>query len=408
MSDHPRSTRSTRSASGPTGDRPVVILTALNLEYEAIRAKLTRLRVHRHPAGTRFEIGWLADDDCEVVLALVGKGNHPAAVLAERAIAEFAPVAVIFAGVAGALWPAIALGDVVVATHVYAYHGGTSEDDGLKARPRVWEIAHGPDQIARYLARSGSWARHLPAGTAPPRVRFGPIAAGEVVQDSVVSDHARWVRAHYNDALAIEMEAAGVAQAAHLNNALPVIVVRGISDRADGTKTSTDGENWQPRAAANAAGFAAALAAELAADRAAGRLLSPDLDLDPDPARARNGEMITRNIATGNARVGVQAGRIYGNITIGAEPDRPADLATGIAELRQLLKRTRSDGQLDEVTYAAAEAELAVAGDCLQENTPQGRNSLLVALKRLRGLVAEVSELASRVAAVIAVAKALT
>lgn len=389
-------------------DRPVVILTALDLEYEAVRAKLTRLRVHRHPAGTRFEVGRLADDGCEVVLALVGKGNHPAAVLAERAIAEFAPVAVIFAGVAGGLWPTIALGTVVVATHVYAYHGGTSEDDGLKARPRVWEIAHGPDQIARYLARSGSWARHLPAGAARPRIRFGPIAAGEVVQDSVISDHARWVRAHYNDALAIEMEAAGVAQAAHLNNALPVVVVRGISDRADGTKSATDGENWQPRAAANAAGFAVALAAELAADRPSARRAAAEPAPTPTSAFASAPGMTTNNVATGNARVGVQAGQIYGDITIGAEPGRPADLAAGLAELRQLLKRSHRDGQLDEVTYAAAEAELAVAGDCLQENTPQARNALLVALKRLRGLVAEVSELAARVAAVIAVAKALT
>ena len=108
----------------------VVILTALDLEYRAVRDKLTDLRLHRHPAGTRFEVGRLAHSKCRVALALVGKGNHPAAVLAERAIAEFAPVAVLFVGVAGALWPGVALGDVVIATHVYAYHGGTSESDG--------------------------------------------------------------------------------------------------------------------------------------------------------------------------------------------------------------------------------------------------------------------------------------
>lgn len=37
-------------------------------------------------AGTRFEVGRLADYDCQVALTLVGKGNHAAAVLAERAI----------------------------------------------------------------------------------------------------------------------------------------------------------------------------------------------------------------------------------------------------------------------------------------------------------------------------------
>jgi 8-oxo-dGTP diphosphatase len=59
-------------------------------------------------------------------------------VLAERAIAEFAPAAVLFVGVAGALRPQVALGDVVVATHVYAYHGGTSEDDGIISAVKGW------------------------------------------------------------------------------------------------------------------------------------------------------------------------------------------------------------------------------------------------------------------------------
>lgn len=74
-----------------TNSRMVVILTALNLEYEAVRDRLTDLRVHRHAAGTRFEVGCIDQSNCRVALALVGKGNHPAAVLAERAMAEFSP-----------------------------------------------------------------------------------------------------------------------------------------------------------------------------------------------------------------------------------------------------------------------------------------------------------------------------
>lgn len=98
----------------------VVILTALNLEYEAVRDQLTDLRVRRHPAGTRFEVGRIDRSDCRIALGLVGKGNHPAAVLAERAMAEFSPAAVLFVGVAGGLWPNIRLGDVVVASKIYA------------------------------------------------------------------------------------------------------------------------------------------------------------------------------------------------------------------------------------------------------------------------------------------------
>ncbi|MGN9918758.1 5'-methylthioadenosine/S-adenosylhomocysteine nucleosidase family protein [Micromonospora palomenae] len=379
----------------------VVILTALNLEYEAVREKLTDLRVHRHPAGTRFEVGRLGRSGCRVALGLVGKGNHPAAVLAERAIAEFTPAAVLFVGVAGGLWPNIRLGDVVVATKIYAYHGGTSEDDGLKARPKAWEIPHGPSQIAHHLARRADWAVGLSAGT-PPAVHFGPIAAGEIVQDSAVSEQARWVREHYNDAVAIEMEAAGVAQAGHLNHALPVVVVRGISDRADGSKTITDGENWQARAVAHAAAFATALAQELIAESRADRLSTTD-NGGSEPM-----SMTNRNIAKGNARVGVQAGQIYGNVTVGSDRDRPVDLTAGIAELRDRVRKAHRDGQLDEETYAAAESELDVASDCLKEDTVRSRGTLMVALRRLRGLVADVAELAAKLAALIAVAKGLS
>ncbi|GIH95909.1 5'-methylthioadenosine/S-adenosylhomocysteine nucleosidase [Planobispora siamensis] len=373
----------------------IVILTALDLEYQAVRGHLTDLCVHRHTAGTRFELGRLDGDGRRVALGLVGKGNHPAAVITERAIAEFSPSALLFVGVAGALWPGIGLGDVVVATHVYAYHGGTSEDDGLKARPRVWEIDHETDQIARHLYRTQSWIRHLPAGTAVPAVRFGPIAAGEVVQDSAISAHARWVRQTYNDALAIEMESAGVAQAAHHNRSLPMAVVRGISDRADGTKTATDGRNWQPKAAANAAAFAVALARELAAEH------------ENHPAtKRREAEGMTdrvKNVARDNARVGVQAGHIHGNVTVG-HPSEPqaADPAIQLAELRDRLARARKAQEVDEETFAAAEEEITAAAESLSESTEQGRSKAVIALKRLRGLLADVAELAAHVSAVIA------
>ncbi|WP_406084145.1 5'-methylthioadenosine/S-adenosylhomocysteine nucleosidase [Micromonospora zamorensis] len=375
----------------------VVILTALNLEYEAVRDQLTDLRVRRHTAGTRFEVGRIDQTECRVALGLVGKGNHPAAVLAERAMAQFSPAAVLFVGVAGGLWPNICLGDVVVGSKIYAYHGGTSQDDGLKARPKAWEIPHEADQIAHHVARSTAWRRVLPAGAAPD-VHFGPIAAGEVVQDSGISEQARWIREHYNDAVAIEMEAAGVAQAGHLNRALPVVVVRGISDHADGSKAATDQQAWQPKAARHAAAFAIALARELIIDGPTSR-----------DGAARDGSstmpMTNRNIATGNAHVGVQAGQIYGNVNVGAEAAQPIDLATSIADFRTHLKQAHLDGQLDEETYAAAESELDVATECVSAGTSEKKSGLQVALKRLRGLVADVAELAARLATIIAVVR---
>jgi 8-oxo-dGTP diphosphatase len=112
------------------------------------------------------------------------------------------------------------------------------------------------------------------------------------------------------------MEAAGVAQAGHLNDALPTIMVRGISDYADESKSATDDAGWQPRAAANAAAFATALATVLAAELADGRGAA---------SRSRAGGTSgggPTNIASGDARVGVQADSvtIHGGIQLGG-PD---------------------------------------------------------------------------------------
>ena len=373
----------------------VVMLTALNLEYEAVREKLVKPRLHHHKKGTLFEVGTLRGTNCTVALGFTDKGNNRAGVLAERAIQEFSPVAVLFVGVAGALWDT-PLGDVVVATHVYAYHGGTSEDDGLKARPRVWEVAHWIAQLAAHLGRTGDWVNGLEARTPRPGVHLGAIAAGEVVQNSRVSYEAKWIRDHYNDALAIEMEAAGVAQAGHLNDA-PVAIVRGISDRADGTKKTSEDGIWQPRAAANAVAFAVRLAEELVKRR-------KDIPMHG----GMNSGGVT-NFSSG--QVGIQAGHVTGStVYMGTMPQRsnPADLVAELAAFRDELKRERSNGKLDDATFTAAEAELDIAKEALETNTPEGKNTFVLALKRLRGLIADVAELAARIATLIVTVKGLS
>ncbi|GAA0947085.1 5'-methylthioadenosine/S-adenosylhomocysteine nucleosidase [Actinocorallia libanotica] len=381
----------------------IVVLTALDVEYDAVREKLSDPQIHRHPQGTRFEVGRLVGGRCRIALGLVGKGNQAAAVLAERAITEFDPAALLFVGVAGALHFHLALGDVVVATHVYAFHGGTSEDDGFKSRPRVWEVSHGADQIARHVARDRTWMDEIRTGRRAPEVHFGPITAGEVVLNSAVSAHARWIRQHYNDALAIEMEGAGVAQAAHLNRALPVVVVRGVSDRADGTKETTDREQWQARAVANAAAFTTALAESLAAEAR---------DHDRSTANGTRGNLemseMIHNVAKDNAQVGVQAGRVYGGIRVYGGQDAQTDPAEAIAALETRLQQAHAAEQLDENTYSAALEELATAREVLRSNGPQDMGTVTLALKKVRGLVGDVAALAAEVTSIIALVQGLT
>src|SRR4051812_26275784 len=150
------------------------------------------------------------------------------------------------------------MGDVVVSQYVYAYHSGKEEHGEFLARPRTWPMSHELEQTVRHLTLTGEWAGPLTRrpDERVPEVHLKPIAAGEVVLNSADSPLKRQLQRTYQDAVAIEMEAAGVAHAAHLNRALPALTVRGISDKADGNKYHSDDKRWQALASRNAAVFA--------------------------------------------------------------------------------------------------------------------------------------------------------
>ncbi len=241
-----------------------MILTALDVEYDAVRAQLSDLEEIHHPSGTLFEVGRPPVGRGSIALALTGQGNQAAAIITERAIATFAPEALLFVGIAGALHDDLEPGDVVVATKVYGYHGGKDEDSGFRARPQAWELSHRLDNLAHAVKRQQTWTTLIrSASPRQPQVHRRPVAAGEVVLNSRTTPLAEQLGRHYDDAAAIEMESAGVAKAGHFNDNLDVVTIRGISDRADGHKHAADRTGRQSIAAANAAAFALALAAKI-------------------------------------------------------------------------------------------------------------------------------------------------
>lgn len=245
----------------------IVVLTALPLEAAAVRAHI--LDAQRHdlkPTGTIVEQGVLAGTGYAVCLVCTGAGTGQAAVVAERVISWAEPTAVFFVGIAGALKTDIALGDVVAATQVLDYEGGKDATDGFKARPEAWPAAHRLTQVAQYVEADASWRKFLLGnGTATtPEVHLKPIASGNVVKDTDASQLATLLNTSYNAAAAIEMEAAGVARAAQHAGA-ELLVIRGISDRSNGTKFASDTGGWRKRAAQNAAAFAMGVIAGLPA-----------------------------------------------------------------------------------------------------------------------------------------------
>ncbi|RPF21411.1 5'-methylthioadenosine/S-adenosylhomocysteine nucleosidase [Myceligenerans xiligouense] len=375
----------------------VVILTALPLEYKAVRSHLTQVTPHLHPAGTRFEVGTVPGTSCRIALGLTGAGNEHSGPLGERAISKFSPHALIFAGVAGGLRE-MPLGTVVVADKVYAYHGGTSEDDGFMTRPAAWKVAHGLDQLAHELDRSASWRERLPDGAGLPEVKFGAIAAGEVVLNSRNSQVADLIRRHYNDAAAIEMEGAGIAQAGHFNH-LPVAVVRGISDPADGQKTTDNDRSWQPLAAANAAAFAIELAVHVAREAEENSMTD----------RNRHTTTPVTHITNTAGTAAIQGAHVTGNVVNMSPQPRGSEVdpAAALKELRELTELQHRNSSIDRETLDDATAELDVAEAAYLEGSA-GRKKAVRALKKLQGLLSETLDVPAKIAALIAALNGLS
>lgn len=240
-----------------------VVLTALDVEFTAVRTHLRDERIRTHPEGTDFYVGTLPDGRGKIALVQVGQGNTGAAVLTERAISFLRPKLVMFVGIAGRLMDDLGLGDVVVPPRIYLLLRGYADDEGFHCRPEVWHISHALEQLAQRVHREGKWQAGI---TGPPARRpgvfFRPVVAGDVVLNGSDDLVHGYIRQHYNDAAAIEMESAGMAHAAALNQSLPAMAVRSISDTASGDKDATDREGWQARAAQSAAAFAVAFLAE--------------------------------------------------------------------------------------------------------------------------------------------------
>lgn len=254
------------------------ILTPMPLEFNAVHTHLRGSRRIQHQSGTLAEVGTVPGVPWPVAVILTGEGTGDAGALAERVSAWLEPRMLLVVGVAGTLKEDVDLGDVVVATWVYGYHGGKEDDTGFHARPRAWPSHHHLTQVAGIVAAvDNGWAKSLDR---QPSVHLKPIAAGDVVLDSRTSSLRRQLREQYNDAVAIETESAGVMAAAHLSDRMPVLTVRGISDRADGRKHVSDGAGLQPVAAAHAAAFAMAVLRQLPAD------LAVRLDAHDDQAEA--------------------------------------------------------------------------------------------------------------------------
>ncbi len=256
------------AGAGPT----VVILTALPLEYDAVRAHLTDVETLVHPSGTHADVGRLPGTPWSVALARVEAGNATAAALTERVISWFSPAALFLVGVAGGLKDDIGIGDVVVATKAYDIHGGMHTFARFFGRPAAWHVPSHVERVARNALLGAEYPVH-----------FKPIA-GTVFVPAAESTTVRHLLEHDSDVAAIAIEGGGLTRATYHAGILHTLIIRGISDSLSAGKHAQDPST----AAHHAADAAVAVLRELrphgARQQDMGGALGSDVSLgSPEP-----------------------------------------------------------------------------------------------------------------------------
>lgn len=165
----------------------------------------------------------------EVVLVQSGIGKVMSAMSVAILADRFAVDAIVNTGSAGAVADGIAIGDVVVATHL-AYHDVDVTAFGYAYGQMAGQELYYPADQVLLKQLTGVLAEQEITSHQGLIVTGDSFIAG---QDKIAS-----IKEHFSEVLAVEMEGAAIAQAA-VNTGKPFLVIRAMSDTAQGDANIT-------------------------------------------------------------------------------------------------------------------------------------------------------------------------
>lgn len=174
-----------------------------------------------------FYKGQLNGLDTVVVRSGIGKVN--AAIAAQILISEFNVDCIINTGVAGGIKSGINVGDIVISSDAMEHDFDTTAfGDELGVIPRMRTSVFKADKYLIDIALKAA------NDNIDGKAYVGRIVSGDRFVSS--KEEARRLGQQFN-AYAVEMEGAAIAHTAYLNN-IPFVIIRSISDNADGNATS--------------------------------------------------------------------------------------------------------------------------------------------------------------------------
>lgn len=245
----------------------IVGVLGIDREVAPIEARLRDSR-EVPVRGYVFRVGTL--DGRQVVVGRSATGKVNAAIVATVLIGHFNPAALFFSGTAGAIDQALRPGDVVIGTGVVQHDvgvlaAGTIHRRGLRngvTGEMDPMIVPAPETLLVAARRALAGVTLTPIESADgrrmPRIVEGVIVTGDVfISDASRRDEIRGSLG----ASAVEMEGAAMVQACR-QFSVPCLVVRSITDRADG-QAMTNYKQFIAAASENAAMLVAAIIARL-------------------------------------------------------------------------------------------------------------------------------------------------
>lgn len=206
------------------------IIGAMKEEIKLLLEHMEAVEAERH-AGLAYYRGSLHGR--KVVLTQSGVGKVNAAVCTQVMIDRFGADAVLFTGVAGAVNPELNIGDIVIST--------SSLQHDVDVTPLGFPRGTIPYQaVSEFPSDEGLATLALSAGEAvfPGRCRTGKVLSGD--QFIADRDVVKKLYEAFGGACT-EMEGAAVAQACHMNG-VPHVIIRSMSDKADGSANANFAE----------------------------------------------------------------------------------------------------------------------------------------------------------------------
>ena len=204
--------------------KTIGIIGAMEVEIAILKEKMEDVRIIKK-ASMEFYEGTLAGRKVVVVRSGIGKVN--AGICAQILVDVFSVDAIINTGIAGSLNKDINIGDIVLSTDVVQHDMDATGFGYRKGQiPQMPVFFFNADEKLRRLA-----AEVCKEVNPDIQVFEGRIASGD--QFVCAQDVKNGIVAEFS-AYATEMEGAAIGQAAYLNE-IPFLVVRAISDKADGS-----------------------------------------------------------------------------------------------------------------------------------------------------------------------------